>query len=111
VKSIGVRIGDFVLDIRRLAAIGAFGKQKSELVKALQQDTLNAFMALSTSDWSSVRTRVTELLKEENVSLQQSPKYRKHLLVPVVSVEMHLPALIGDYTDFFSSYDHAKNTG
>jgi fumarylacetoacetase len=31
--------------------------------------------------------------------------------VPVVVVSMHLPAAIGDYTDFYASMDHAKNVG
>jgi len=109
VKTIGVRIGEFALDLGRLAALGAFGK--GVVSKALQRETLNAFMGLSPQEWSQVRKQVTELLAESNESIQGNPKYRKHLLVPVVSLVMHLPADIGDYTDFFASMDHAKNTG
>jgi hypothetical protein len=105
-KSIGVRIGDFVLDLNRLSLLGAFGKGAT--AKALQAHTLNEFMSLTPVEWSKVRVIITDLLVESNESLQQNQKYRKHLLVPTVSVTMHLPADIGDYTDFFASMDHAK---
>jgi fumarylacetoacetase len=71
-KSIGVRIGDFVLDLRRLAALGFFGKAASPLAHALAQETLNAFMALTQTEWSAVRAKVTELLSADNDSLQGS---------------------------------------
>ncbi len=72
-KSVGVRIGDFVLDLRRLAAVGFFGAADSPLADALSRDTLNTFMGLSSASWSEVRARVTELLSKDNESLQGSP--------------------------------------
>ncbi len=71
-KSIGVRIGDFVLDLRRLAALGFFGKKSSPLAQALSQESLNAFMGLTQAEWSAVRASVTELLSADNDSLQGS---------------------------------------
>jgi fumarylacetoacetase len=71
-KSVGVRIGDFILDLRRLSALGFFGKPKSALAHALSQETLNAFMGLTQAEWSSVRASVTELLSADNDSLQGS---------------------------------------
>ena len=85
-----------------------FGKR---LNKVFQADLLNDFMALTRDDWSRARAKIIKLLQKENKSLQGTKKLRQHLLVPISVVEMHLPARIGDYTDFYASMDHAKNVG
>ena len=99
---------DFVLDLRRLAALGVFDKK---LNRAFQQDTLNDFMAMRPEMWKRARGKIVKLLRKENKSLQGSKKLRQHCMVPVSVVQMHLPARIGDYTDFYASMDHAKNVG
>jgi fumarylacetoacetase len=102
---------DFVLDLRRLSLLGVFDKKVMKGSTALEQSSLNAFMALTPEHWTQVRERVHKLLSVTNNSLQNNKKLRQHLLVPVSVVKMHLPAKIGDYTDFYASYDHAKNVG
>ena len=98
---LGVRIGDFVLD---LAAAEA-----AELVLAggaLQQPTLNTFLALGRPQWTAVRARLVELLTEDEHRAAVEP-----LLRPLSDVELVLPWTPGDYVDFYSSEHHASNVG
>jgi fumarylacetoacetase len=86
---IGFRVGDGVLD---LAAHG--------LGAVFEAPVLNPFLALGRSTWDDVVRRVEELVSEEGAEL-----------VPLAEVEVHLPFEVGDYVDFFSSLEHATNTG
>ncbi|HEX5541081.1 MAG TPA: fumarylacetoacetase [Micromonospora sp.] len=98
---IGVRIGDFILDLD--------GAEAADLILAggaLRQPTLNAFMALGHPQWSAVRARIVELLT--------APEHRaavEPLLIPLAEVELVLPFEVGDYVDFYSSEHHAANVG
>jgi len=106
-KSIGVRIGDMVLDLTRLESLGFFKKALDE--KCFQEGTLNKFMSLTKKEWSRTREIITELLSKSCTKIKDNKKVRKHVLIPIALVKMHLPAQIGDYTDFYASMDHAKN--
>ena len=44
-------------------------------------------------------------------ALQSNAGLQARCLVPRAEVAMHLPAAIGDYTDFYSSREHATNVG
>ena len=67
-------------------------------------------MALSHLHWSEARATIKALLSSEASATVQN-ELRSKALIPRASVSMHLPASIGDYTDFYSSYDHAFNVG
>ncbi|GAB3967788.1 fumarylacetoacetase [Plantactinospora veratri] len=98
---IGVRIADLVLDLDGAEAAGlvlAGG--------ALRQPTLNAFLTLGRAQWSTVRTRIVELLTEEEHRAAVTP-----LLIPLDRVELVLPFEVADYVDFYSSEHHASNVG
>ena len=87
---IGVRIGDFVLDLAGAEAAGlvlAGG--------ALGRPTLNDFMALGRPQWTSVRQRIVELLTDQAHRSATEP-----LLVPLREVELLLPFEVADYVDF-----------
>jgi fumarylacetoacetase len=78
------------------------------------QPTLNGFMATARPTWQAVRARLTALLRsgsDGDPALRDNAALRAVALVPLVEVEMHLPAKIGDYTDFYSSREHATNVG
>lgn len=106
-KSAGVRIGDMVLDLTRLEALGFFKKVLDE--KVFQDGTLNKFMERPRKDWIALRQLLTKLLSRGCTKIKDQKKIRKHVLVPISLTKMHLPAAIGDYTDFYASMDHAKN--
>ncbi len=80
------------------------------------QPTLNAFMALGRRAWTHVRSRLQALLASEDypsadASLRTNAALQASVLLPMTSVVMQLPATVGDYTDFYSSRDHAYNVG
>ena len=108
---IGVAIGDSVLDMRALLAEGLI--DECVCASTFSDATLNAFMAQPRSAWLDVRTRLTALLAldGDDAALSSSTELRARCLVPRAEVAMHLPAAIGDYTDFYSSREHATNVG
>ena len=110
---VGVAIGDSVLDLRQLANEGAFDELPFHAPSVFGGDSLNDFMARPRSDWQAVRVRLTTLLGRDgtDASLREGAAMQASCLVPRVEVEMHLPAQIGDYTDFYSSREHASNVG
>src|SRR5258708_22313801 len=101
---IGIAIGDHILDVRACAEAGLL---TPEIAAACTSDSLNAWMALGPGRWSALRRRVTELLAEGS----DHQKQVEALLTPMSGTAMRLPAVIGDYTDFFASIYHATNTG
>jgi fumarylacetoacetase len=104
---IGVAIGDSILDLRACAGVGLLDGLSPETAHACTVESLNALLALGPHHWSLLRRRLTELLAAE--SLQRSQV--EPLLTPRDGAAMHLPAVIGDYTDFFTSIHHASNVG
>lgn len=97
---VGVAIGDSVLDLSRLSEDamleGVAGKPSTFWHRVFSSSTLNTFMAMERREWSCVRTRLTELLMEENAKAFRSDVVLS--LIPLSRVTMHLPASIGDYT-------------
>ncbi len=72
---------------------------------------LNAFMAHPRAVWTAARETIRKVLSKDEPLLQANAPLRARALVPLASVTMHLPAEIGDYTDFYSSREHATNVG
>ena len=107
----GAAIGEWVLDLAVLEAQGFFTHILPVGDSIFDQPALNRFMALGRTVWGKVRELVQELLDEENPALRDEPQLRQLALVPRSAVQMHLPAQIGDYTDFYSSKYHAANVG
>jgi len=103
----GVRIGELVLDLALLEAEGFF----APLPPMFNRDTLNHFFAAGPPVWSQVRTIVSRLLSKQEPTLRDNRQLRAKALLPVGEVMMQLPARIGDYTDFYSSKEHATNVG
>ena len=106
----GVAIGNFVLDLSAVKHLFT-GPQMSAHQDVFSETTLNSFMALGKPAWQEVRARLTELLGKDTPTLRDDAALRAKALVPMENVTMHLPARIGDYTDFYSSRDHATNVG
>lgn len=107
----GVRIGDFVLDLAVLERRGHFKTALQDASEMFSQSSLNAFMGLGRPAWQAVRAKIQKLLAAENDALRDNEALRNEALIPLKRVTMHLPAQIGDYTDFYSSKHHAFNVG
>jgi len=107
---IGVAIGDKVLDLAKISHLFD-GPLLSNNQNVFRETTLNSLMGLSRAHWKEARFTLTTLLSPSCPTLQSSPELVSRALVPQAAVTMHLPATIGDYTDFYSSLDHATNVG
>jgi fumarylacetoacetase len=108
---VGVRIGEFVLDLKVLEHEGLFRDTALGDTHVFCKWGLNRFMAQGPAVWASARARIQELLRQDHPRLRDDRVLRARAVVPIESVEMCLPAEIGDYTDFYSSREHATNVG
>ena len=103
-------IGDEIIDLAILHQLGYFnGIQLPE--KIFQSEFLNNFIALGKSLTRSVRQRLSDLLNENNDVLKKATEHHSSIFKKQTEVVMSLPVQIGDYTDFYSSIDHATNVG
>jgi fumarylacetoacetase len=110
VVTIGTRIGDYAIDLGAMQQLGYF--DGIELTDDMfMQDTLNDFISDGKKTWRLVRNRIAEIFDIENTSLQNNTKNREIIIFTLDEIEMQLPVLIGDYTDFYSSKEHATNVG
>jgi fumarylacetoacetase len=75
------------------------------------QGTLNEFMSLGKPAWQEARSTLQRLLSKQEGVLRDDSALRSAAIVPEPSCSMHLPASIGDYTDFYASKQHAFNCG
>ena len=106
----GVAIGDQILDLVYLNNNGFF--EKLYLPEGIfNQPYLNDFIALGKTKTRAVRERISELLQESNSELRDSKIAREMALIPTDEAEMLMPVKVGDYTDFYSSEQHAFNVG
>lgn len=96
----GVAIGDLILDLR---AAGEAGLLPSAPVGG---ETLNALMALPSEDRRALRRAISMLLSGDTHRATVAP-----MLHPANDCALHLPAAIGDYTDFYVGIHHATNVG
>jgi fumarylacetoacetase len=110
-ERIGVAIGEWVLDLALLEEKGIFNTPHLQGRRFFSQPTLNAFMAAGRPAWREARTILQTLLSVANPYLRDNAAMREQVLLPMSEVRMVLPAQIGDYTDFYSSREHATNVG
>ena len=108
-KRVGVRIGDFVLDLAQMAQFGYFD-DLSFAATDFNQDFLNPMMRHGKLATRALRNRIADLLSIENTTFQHNSSQQQALIL-ATAVQMALPVQIGDYTDFYSSKEHATNVG
>ncbi|MFN4197973.1 MAG: fumarylacetoacetase, partial [Flavobacterium sp.] len=108
--TIGTRIGDYAIDLGAMQQLNYF--EGIELTDDMfMQDTLNDFISDGKKTWRLVRNRIGDLFEINNPKLRDNPQHRDIIIFNMDEVEMQLPVLIGDYTDFYSSREHATNVG
>lgn len=107
---VGVAIGDQVLDLLELKKTGVFNALNFD-TNVFAKSSLNDFIALGKKTTSAVRARISKLLEERNPELRDDEKTKAKVLHKMKDVQMLLPIEIGDYTDFYSSMEHARNVG
>jgi fumarylacetoacetase len=107
---VGVRIGDHVLDMKTLFVLGYLENLPFELAD-FDNQYLNAMMKKGKKATRDLRNRVSKLLSTDHDDLKKNEHHVQQVLIPIEQVEMCMPVQIGDYTDFYSSREHATNVG
>src|SRR5947209_5872177 len=107
----GVAIGDLIADLSVLEELGHFRSPEFQGQKVFSQDSLNALLAIGRPAWRKARAVLQRLLSSETPILRDNARLRARVFHAQKAVTMQLPAKIGDYTDFYSSYHHAHNVG
>ena len=105
-KRIGVAIGDHVIDLHACNSLDLFKDLNIES-HVFKNSFLNNFIELG----KEITSKVREILQSELTNDNSLIKHNSNCIIPIDSVEMHLPVNIGDYTDFYSSIEHASNIG
>jgi fumarylacetoacetase len=104
------RIGETVVSLPELADLGYFdqlGLRRSDFSKTV----LNDFMALGKPVTCAVRTILQDIFSDGVISETEKNLIREKVLFDMVTVDMLMPIQVGDYTDFYSSREHATNVG
>jgi len=109
-KRVGVAIGDQILDLSQLLELG-YLNSLSFCKHCFANEFLNRMMGHGKLEIRDLRNRISELLNVENPELSQNKEALNKVLDLQIESEMHLPVKIGDYTDFYSSEQHAFNVG
>lgn len=99
----GVAIGDHVLDLEAVGQLGLFDFD----ISVLSQPFLNDFIALGKKTTSKVRTDIQAWVQDSKSPLAG----KADLFISQADAQMHMPIRVGDYTDFYSSIEHATNVG
>lgn len=109
--AVGVRLGEMVVDCGALEEAGLFDGPLLRGVHVFGHGSLNALMGLGRAAWDEARATLQHLLAADTPTLRDDVALRDRVLVPLDEVRLHLPAHIGDYTDFYASRPHATNVG
>jgi len=107
---VGVRIGDFVLDLKTLFVLGYLENLAFEL-SDFDSEYLNPMMKKGKKATRDLRNRISKLLNATHDDLKKNEHHVGQVLIHIDQVEMCMPLQIGDYTDFYSSKEHATNVG
>jgi len=103
-------IGTTIIDLKALADLGFLDGIDFDK-KVFNQTTLNEFLKLDKTTWRAVRERLSELFNKKNKELQNDENAKDKVLHAADEVKMLMPVMIQDYTDFYSSKEHATNVG
>ena len=106
IKRVGVAIGNKIVDLYAAFELGVF-KNLDFDISVLESNYLNDFIALGKSTTVKVRECIQTELCNANSVLKSHPS----VFIKQSAVQMHLPVKVGDYTDFYSSIEHATNIG
>ncbi len=109
-RRVGVAIGSMILDLRAAHELGLFSALSLGIRAALGLENLNGIMSLGAPAWSALRAAIFEMLSAGS-ELSKNADQQSKVLIPMADVEMKLPALIRNYTDFYASIHHATNIG
>jgi len=108
---VGVAIGEMILDLSVIEDNGFFRTTNLKEKKVFTESSLNKFMGEGKEIWSQVRLIISKLLSANEPVLRDNSELRQKALIAQKKVQMLMPVQIGNYTDFYSSKEHATNVG
>ncbi len=107
---VGVAIGDHILDLAGMRSAGMLADESVRLAaNACASNSLNSLMALGTGPRRALRRRLHSILRQDAPASDRQSASRH--FVAQADVDLMLPAVVGDYTDFYASIFHATNVG
>lgn len=104
------RIGDKIINVSELYRLGYLNELGADGA-IFKSPYLNDMMLLGKQFTRNLRNRMADLFDKENNELQSNPDHINSVVSDASSVTMSLPVQVGDYTDFYSSIEHATNVG
>lgn len=105
------RIGDTIIDLQSLSALNAFSDLKIDNADIFNQPVLNNFIELGKDLHVKVRERLQEIFGIGSNNTELTEKIKQYSLYAADGVKMLMPVKVTDYTDFYSSIEHATNVG
>jgi fumarylacetoacetase len=103
----GVAIGEMILDLAAAHAAGLFAGEAARAAEAASDEALNALFALGAGPRRALRARLSDLFMEGGAEAERM----RSMMHRAPDCALHLPARIGDYTDFYVGIHHATNVG
>jgi fumarylacetoacetase len=107
---VGTRIGNTVIDLKALFVLGYFENLPFS-IEDFNACSLNNLMKHGKKGSRNLRNRLSKLFDAQNNDLQKNEHHVSQALIDADKVHMLLPIEVGDYTDFYSSREHATNVG
>lgn len=108
---VGVAIGTMILDVDAVHRLGFVDGAAAAAATTCASPSLNGLMSLGPEAWSALRRALSRLLRDDTPTGKMAKDRAPVLLVAQDDAELHLPAKVGDYTDFYASVYHATNVG
>lgn len=105
------RIGNYVIDLYSLAELGYLDGLGISDLRVFKKPYLNDFIASGKPAWRALRERISELFQNSAPEIRDRTEEKAKVLHHVLDIEMLMPVKVGDYTDFYSSIEHATNVG
>jgi len=102
----GVAIGDSIIDLHACCKLGLFAELGFD-TSVFESTVLNEFIDCGKDVWSRLREYLTVQLSSEGALYE----FREKAIITRLNTQMCMPVKIGDYTDFYSSIEHASNLG
>lgn len=106
----GVAIGDYVIDLACMHDSGFFDDLALPR-NIFNNPNLNQFLSLGRDKIREVRERLSLLLRHDNDQLRDNSAIREMALIDQQAVRLLMPVRVPNYTDFYSSLEHATNVG
>ena len=108
------RIGDYVVDLEKLEWLHVFDDLAFDYKGVFNKDTLNEFIEMGREAHLAIRHRIQEVFSEGCFKGDDDELFaaiRAGALHHISGIRMLMPVKVTDYTDFYSSIEHATNVG